>query len=927
MLSVVRPFKMALRMSDTRPLTVEPNAPEADTDAPRVRVLLSVVPGSDTSAALGAVERQRYEPAPEIAIVAASADSDLPESVSQYSSLEEAIEAADSEIEYLWFLHSDARPRPDALSALVTESERNEASLAGSKLLKAGTMDELESVGGATDVFGEPYSGLDEGEIDLQQYDVVREVAFVRSASMLVRRDLARGLRGLDPKLPPISAGLDFSQRTRLAGGRVITVPSSEVYHQARCDEKGTGWREQAGRLRAMLTAYTPLTLLWVVPYDFLVSIADAIGSLLLLRWRPLVRQVLSWIWNLIHLPSTIGQRRRLSKVRSTGDEEIFRFQASGSVRLREIGSELSGRFLSLFDDDQALSRGTERVWRSPGIWGAVIAGFVVLIGVRSLVFGSLPNTGFAFPLEPPTTALSRWLGGWNESGLGSSAAVHPSVGLMGVLSWLWFGAEGATRTLLTIGAGFIGFIGMGRLAGRIGLRGPGRYLSGLVLMAGPAVSNLVGAGSWLALMAAAILPWAVRTVFVHPSDSRSVWSHAGWALLLSIAIGMVSPTLAVVPFLMVVLWTLARGTQASLAAGAVSLLGVAAGFGFLASDPGWLTDSQRRLGTEVWQVWPLLIGVAGLSLLFEKGHHRRVGMLGALVSLAGLIALQMTVPGPGLEEGLAVLASFGAALVVAAAMDRFGSGTGRLVASGCALAMLVLTLSIVGNGRLGLPQGDVNERFAFATTLAEDEGPGRILHASVDRSTIPGDARSGPGFWYRVLDGSGTTHDEVFLPAELDGDRELDESLLDIATGADLRPGVRLAEFAIDWVVLEGPTFRLDDVLGTQLDLVPTPLDRNARVFENLDSAPLASSASGPWTRSEDGFVGPATSGEVLISTNYDSGWAPDSGQMEWFVTVSGTEGVATYSGDLQEKAWPIATAGLAVLGILAIILARRLR
>src|SRR5690606_22875253 len=136
--------------------------------------------------------------------------------------LETAIAEADQSIDYFWILHSDARPRPDALRALVTEVERNGAALGGSKLLVAGTPDVLESVGSATDVFGEPYSGLEEGEIDLQQYDVVREVAFVRSASMLVRRDLAQGLRGIDHLLPPIAAGLDLDRKsTRLNSSHV----------------------------------------------------------------------------------------------------------------------------------------------------------------------------------------------------------------------------------------------------------------------------------------------------------------------------------------------------------------------------------------------------------------------------------------------------------------------------------------------------------------------------------------------------------------------------------------------------------------------------------------------------------------------------------------------------------------------------------
>ncbi len=428
---------MTGRMSQTTPQVADTQDLVEPTTAPRVRVVISVVQGADLAAALAVVGRQVYEPAPEVVVVGESAI----DGVASVATLAEAIAGTDPSFDYLWLVHSDARPRPDALAALVAEVERNEASLGGSKLLKAGTMDELESVGGATDVFGEPYSGLDEGEIDLQQYDVVREVAFVQAASMLVRRDLAQGLKGLDPLLPPVAAGLDFSQRARLTGGRVISVPSSEVYHQGRCGERGTGRREQAGRLRAMLIAYSPLTLLWVVPYDILVSIIDSVASLLLFRWRPAVRHLFSWLWNIYHLPSTFRQRRRLHLVRSEGDEELFRFQAKGSVRLRAIGEEVSSRVLSMFDDDQALARGTKRVWGSPGIWGALVAVMVALFAGRSIMFGGMPNTGFSFPFEAPSVALERWFSGWNESGLGSATPVHASVGLTGLASFLWFGA------------------------------------------------------------------------------------------------------------------------------------------------------------------------------------------------------------------------------------------------------------------------------------------------------------------------------------------------------------------------------------------------------------------------------------------------------------------------------------------------------
>ena len=438
---------MSSRMtSASAPQLADESTPLVPPDAPRVKVIVTLVEGADLRAALATVDRQVYEGIHEVVVIGDS-NGDLHGDIGRAASLEEAIARTEPDVDYLWILHSDARPRPDALSALVSELERNEASLGGSKLLLAGTRDELESIGSATDVFGDPFTGLDEGEIDLQQYDVVREVAFVSSVSMLVRRDLAQGLRGLDELLEPVAAGLDFSQRVRLAGGRVITVPSSEVYHQARCEERGRGWREEAGRLRAMLKAYRPITLAWVVPFEILVSLVDALANLVLLRWRVGAGHAMSWLWNIAHLPSTIGERRRFRPVRAVGDEELFRFQAQGSVRLREVGSELTDKFLSIFDDDQALARGTRRIWSSPGIWGAILAAGIVIFSSWSIFFSGVPNTGFSFPFEPRTLALDRFLAGWNDSGLGTADAVHPSTGFNGLTSFLWFGAEGAART------------------------------------------------------------------------------------------------------------------------------------------------------------------------------------------------------------------------------------------------------------------------------------------------------------------------------------------------------------------------------------------------------------------------------------------------------------------------------------------------
>lgn len=914
--SIALRFTMSTRMSEGETARADRSDVVADEKGHGVKVLLTDVEGANIGAAIAAVRRQVYEPYPELVVVGADPD-EVPEGVEAVSDLEEAIAGAGSEFEYLWILHADARPRPDALRALVTELSRNEAALAGSKLLVAGTENELESVGSATDVFGEPYSGLEPGEIDLQQYDVVREVAFVPSASMLVRRDLAQGLRGLDRLLPPVAAGLDFSQRARLAGGRVISVPSSEVYHQGRCATSAGDWRERAGGLRSMLTAYSPLTLTWVVPYDFVVSVADSIANLLLLRWRPAVSYARSWLWNLLHLPSTIKQRRRFRSVRSAGDEELFRFQARGSIRLRETGSELTGRILSVFDEDQALARGTQRLRSSPGIWGALAAVILVFFGVRSIIFTGMPNSGFTFALEPHLIAIERWAGGWNGSGLGSAAPVHPSVGLSGAVSWLLFGGEGAARALATVVAGLSAVIGLGRLSGRMGLRGPGRYLAGLVLLAGPGTAVLTGAGSWTGLMAAGVLPWAVRASLAQPGAGKP--TAMGWVLLTAIPLAALSPALVVVPLLITFLWRVLGGSVPSLLLALLPLVGVVVALPFLVADPGWLVDPSRSLELMPHGLWFALVVTGAVSLWAVEDPARRVGITGALAAVTGMSLARAVPMGPGLEEAVLVMASMGAALLVAGAADVASRDVRKLVAVIAAAGIVIVSFGSAGNGRLGLPAGDLNSRISFAATLAGEAGPGRVLLASTERLEIPGEARPGPGFWYRLVDGAGMTHSELWLPPVSDGELSLRSALEGVASGS-LRPGKMLSEYSIRWVVLLGQPFVLDEALDAQLDLVPTPLDSSARVFENPDAVPVAYTDSGPWEVAGTGFSGDPTEGRLHTTVSYHPDWSPDAERESWATSLSAREGVASFRAQ-PFGFWASITSALLVVGGLVLV------
>jgi hypothetical protein len=350
---------------------------------------------------------------------------------------------------------------------------------------------------------------------------------------------------------------------------------------------------------------------------------------------------------------------------------------------------------------------------------------------------------------------------------------------------------------------------------------------------------------------------------------------------------------------------------------GLVALSAVVVAVPFLMGDPGWLADSDRRLFAEPDEFWPVLIGLGALPLFLIDLKWLRVGAAGAILAGAGLISARLPFGGPGIEEALLVMASFGAGLVVAAALDTLDLDPRRAMALIGGLAILALSVLPFANGRFGLPAGDLIGRIAFAQALAGEAGPGRVLMASSERTDIPGDARSGPGFWYRLVDGSGMTQDEVWLPSRAEGDHRLAEILERIAGGDELRPGELLAEFSIDWVVLDGPSFRLDEVLVAQLDLVPTPLDPASRVYENLDKRPIADAGEQVWRREGAGYGGEATITPVLLAINHDEGWEQEAVRSDWAVAVDGSTGEARYRGTTDRLAFPVATMVLTLAGL----------
>ena len=135
-------------------------------------------------------------------------------------------------VEWIWLLHDDAAPAPEALAELLRAVERAPSvTVAGCKQLDWHSGRRLIDVGLSTSRWAERLTLIEADELDQGQYDGRSDTFAVNSAGMLVRRDVWEDLGGFDPALPGSGDDVDFCWRNRVAGHRVVVVPSAGMFH------------------------------------------------------------------------------------------------------------------------------------------------------------------------------------------------------------------------------------------------------------------------------------------------------------------------------------------------------------------------------------------------------------------------------------------------------------------------------------------------------------------------------------------------------------------------------------------------------------------------------------------------------------------------------------------------------------------------
>ncbi|MGQ0632838.1 MAG: glycosyltransferase [Sporichthyaceae bacterium] len=649
-----------------------------------------------------------------------------------------------TEREWLWLLHDDSEPEPEALAQLLIAVEADPSlAIVGPKVRGWYKRRVLLEVGVSIDAGGRRETDLERGEQDQGQHDQRRSALAVSSAGMLVRRDVWDALGGFDPYLPLMRDDVDLCWRAWLAGHKVAVVPSAVIYHaeasaaSRRVVHIGTGrvhLLDRAGALRVLLANLPTLAVVMAVPRLLLGCLARAVGYLLA-KLPGYAADELRAAGAVLIRPRAVRRMRAARRVDHHVDPRSLRrlfprpghqisqgldalrgvaagrrteSAAIGGHRVRESGP--------VAEDAENIERGAggvlaRRLVRSIPAMLAVALVLVALLAGRDLLGGGRLLGGAMLPAPDGAGALwDSYLGSWSDQGLGSADASPPYLALLAMLATLGLGSADLALTLVLLGSVPLAGLLVYLVGSTLPTSRPLRAWAAVAYASAPVLTGAIAAGRVGSAAAIALLPLVVLSaVRVVGTPARPGTNRAAWAGALALTVvGALAPltwVLAVIAALAIL--ALARLRVVRIGSGRaderalLARLAIALGVPVVALMPWSLeivTDPSRLFGEpglpgpglaeDSWDTWRLV-------LLDPGGPGSVPGLVGAAIVFAGFagVALARRPAGPAVGIAGAVVA-----YLVALVASRFEvaapvGGAAAPIWPGVALALAALCL------------------------------------------------------------------------------------------------------------------------------------------------------------------------------------------------------------------------------------------
>jgi GT2 family glycosyltransferase len=555
-----------------------------------------------------------------------------------------------SATQWVWLLHDDSAPQPDALQQLLAAANESPSLAAVAPKVLSWDGRRLLEAGLTVDSSGRVHTGLEPREVDQGQHDDVGELLAAGTAGLLIRRDVWDRLGGLDESFSPFGDDVDFGWRLNAAGERMRLAPKARMRHVAavdagkRAEDSATGRPGAVARRHGMqlVLANTSRALAPLLLLRYVVETLVRAPVLIVLARRPgAAIDELVALGGLLTRPRALIDARRRRRGRAASHAEIRPLLAGPAMRWRLFGDRLAEAFRGSAAADkrsrrrapveaavvesgpvaaeaESLTLGDAgallRLVRQPVVLLAAGLTFLGLLADRSVLGGTL-HGGRLLPATAGAGDLwSTYIHSWHPVGLGSTTAAPTSLALLALFSSILLGKAWLAVSVLILGA--------------VPLAGLSAYVASAPLTRSP----------WLRVWAAVL--WAVLPV--------SVGAVVGGRLDVVV-------TVILLPLLARAVGSLFRRPTADLyrPVGAGLLLGIVAAFSPV--------------------LWPLAV-VATLVVVAIHSSHRLAVLRSAMIMLG--IALVVMIPwvwsvaqhprllvtGLGLPETLATTRPIGSA-------------------------------------------------------------------------------------------------------------------------------------------------------------------------------------------------------------------------------------------------------------------------
>ncbi|RMI37282.1 glycosyltransferase family 2 protein, partial [Streptomyces triticirhizae] len=483
-------------------------------------------------------------------------------------------------VHWLWLLHDDSAPAPDALGHLLRQADATpSAAIVGGKLRGWYDRRQLLEVGVSIAYSGRRWTGLDRREQDQGQHDRVRPVLSVSTAGMLIRRDVFEQLGGFDRRLPLTRDDVDLCWRAQAAGHTVLIAPDAVLRHaEAATRERrsidcagrlgGSPHRvDKAAAAYALLVNSRAQVLPWVLFRLVLGTLLRILAYLVGKQPGRALDEAAGLLSTLLRPGRLIGARRARAKATAPGhDPRELRplFPPPGATvrsTVEQIASNFGGRAEPASassgrhgavesgpsDDDgdvlevEQFAR-LRRVARRPGPVLFLALLVVALLACRNLIGGGALSGGALLPAPADAGTLwDRYLTTWQPVGTGGTESAPPFVGLLALLASALLGNAGPAMTLLLVGsvplAGISAYLTSRPLVMSRLLRAWGSVAYAFL----PAVTGALAGGRIGTALLAVLLPPLARAAVAAAGHTRGdgvgPW-RAVWACALLLTVG-----------------------------------------------------------------------------------------------------------------------------------------------------------------------------------------------------------------------------------------------------------------------------------------------------------------------------------------------------------------------------------------------------